>query len=116
MIREAVTASPPYWPPGWARVRRPSRSRFGDTTIYREMRELGNELDRLGAHSRNRIVSTNLRLRQDGIPYSNQKRVADEGVSVWFELDGEERVLACGKRPSWAVLLAGSSRSYLSFL
>ena len=32
--------------------------------------------------------------RQDAIPYSNQKRVANEGVSVWFDLDGEERVLA----------------------
>ncbi len=97
MIREAVTADPLYWPPGWERSKRPTRSRFGDTTIYKEMRALGWEMDRLGAHPRNRIVSTNLRLRNDGLPYSKQSRVEDQGVSVWFDLAGEERVLACDR-------------------
>ena len=91
MIRETVTASPLHWPPGWERAKRPTRSRFGDASIYREIRELGWELDRLGAHPGSRIVSTNLRLRQVGLPYSYQRRVDDEGVSVWSDLDGEER-------------------------
>ena len=49
MIREAVTASPLYWPPGWERAKRPTHSRFGDTTIYREMRELGRRSSALHA-------------------------------------------------------------------
>lgn len=41
------------------------------------------------------ILSTNLRTRQDGLPYSNAKEPDDPGVAVYFELDGEAYVLAC---------------------
>ena len=45
----------------------------------------------------NVIISTDLRMRQDGIPYANQRPPADPGAAVWFTLRGEERVLACDR-------------------
>lgn len=95
MIRQAATASPLYWPPGWPRTESPTYSRFGPTTIAKEARLLRWELERLGAFDW--ILSTNLDLNMDGTPRGNQRQPDDQGVSVWFELDGEERVLACDR-------------------
>lgn len=45
------------------------------------------------------VISTNVQLRLDGLPYSNQRSPTDPGVSVWFTLpkDKQRRVLACDK-------------------
>ncbi|MEL6853471.1 MAG: J domain-containing protein [Cyanobacteria bacterium J06607_13] len=34
-------------------------------------------------------------IRQDGMPYSNQRSPSDPAVAVYFELDGESMVLSC---------------------
>ncbi len=95
--RDMVTAHPLSWPAGWTRTRRPERARFGDCTVYSETRSLYDELGRMRVRERDIILSTNLRLRQDGLPYSNQRRPEDPGVAVYFKLKGEERVLACDR-------------------
>lgn len=99
MIREAATAWPLYWPPGWERTVRPTRARFGPTTVYRESQRVLAEVSRAGGAIGRRlsIVSTNMRLKQDGTPYSGQRQPDDRGVSLWFDLAGEERVLACDR-------------------
>ena len=71
MIRETVTASPLYWPPGWERTKRPRRSAFARTSVDISTRLILDELDRLGADHRV-IISTNLRLRNDGLPGAAQ--------------------------------------------
>ena len=101
--RTAVRSKSPLdWPRGWERTewRRPGP--FDDTTLYVEINGKGYgrngvlaELRLLGADDV--VVSTNLQLRRDGLPYSNQKQPADPGVAVWFNLGGEERVLACDR-------------------
>lgn len=96
-IREAVTNNPLYWPEGWKRTERTQRSRFGNCTVASECREVLNELGRMNVPDYNVIISTNLRTRLDGLPYSNQPRIDDPGVAVWFSLNGEERVLACDR-------------------
>ncbi len=58
-------------------------------------RELANEIQRLDA--RNAILSTNVRLRLDGLPYSNQAQPEDRGVAVYFELKGKPVALACDR-------------------
>ena len=58
-------------------------------------RELADEIDRLGA--RRAVLSTNVRLRLDGLPYSNQAQPDDRGVAVFFELKGKPVSLACDK-------------------
>jgi hypothetical protein len=45
------------------------------------------------------IISSNAKLRNDGLPYSTQPRVTDPGVAVYFTYAGEQVVFACDK---WA--------------
>ncbi|NIV38132.1 MAG: J domain-containing protein, partial [Anaerolineae bacterium] len=41
------------------------------------------------------VISTDVPVRQDGLPYSGRKPPEDSGVAVYFELDGEPHVLPC---------------------
>ena len=88
---------PLTWPAGWKRIPpyQRSHSPFKDPSTDRAMRDLMDELARLGA--RNIIVSSNLKLRQDGYPYSQQPRNDDEGIAVYFTRKGKDMVLACDK-------------------
>lgn len=87
---------PLTWPDGWPRtstwLRGPSPFKVSPDKAYRELVQ---ELDRLGA--RNIIISSNLKLRQDGFPYANQPRHDDEGIAVYFTRKGKDMVLACDK-------------------
>jgi len=53
------------------------------------------ELDRLG--EKNIIISTNLALRNDGLPRANQKMPDDAGVAVYFTLKNEQKCFPCYK-------------------
>ena len=96
-----ITASPLHWPEGWARSETQERSRFGKwndpVTINKATRFVLDELSRMGVFQSDVIVSTNLKLRIDGLPYSNQKQPEDKGVSVWWIKDGKQMVLALDK-------------------
>lgn len=85
---------PLTWPTGWPRTSRWARG-YGPFKVSAEVayRELLQELERLGA--RNIIISSNLKLRQDGYPYANQPRHDDEGIAVYFTRKGKDQVLAC---------------------
>src|SRR5690606_7384697 len=39
------------------------------------------------------IISSDLATRNDGLPRSGQRKPADPGVAVWFELDGKQRCI-----------------------
>lgn len=41
------------------------------------------------------IISTDLALRNDGLPRSGQKKPDDPGVAVYFELDSKPRCIPC---------------------
>ena len=56
---------------------------------------LADELQRLGAT--NAILSTNVRLRIDGAPYSGQSQPEDVGAAVYFKLKGRQVSLAADK-------------------
>ena len=58
-------------------------------------RGLAAELARLGA--RKEVLSTNVKLRIDGQPYSNQAQPDDTGAAAYFELKGRPVSLACDK-------------------
>ena len=53
------------------------------------------ELQRLGA--RNAVISTNVELRQDGLPYSNRRRPDDPGVAVYFMYEGRQQCIPCDR-------------------
>jgi len=97
--RIGVTSYPLYWPVGWPRAPRRRRASFRDSNVYVETQEVRAELQRLGARAV--IVSANLQLRNDGVPYAGQKTPSDTGIAVWFELRSgaawQQHVLACDR-------------------
>lgn len=102
-----IEAYPLAWPVGWPRMdaARRIRAKFhkptwtgvpGSATNYRVKRELSVadgvertllEIARLGARRETVVISTNLKLRQDGLPLSNQREPADVGVAVYWHDD-----------------------------
>lgn len=92
-----TTAFPLSWPPGWPRTDRPQRSRFA-TSQSEAQWKIRNELRLLGASDV--IISTNIELRRDGLPYVRQlKADEDSGVAVYFKLNGADQCIPCDK---WA--------------
>jgi hypothetical protein len=88
-------AFPLAWPAGMPRTERPARSAFGDVTIHRATQELLWEIER--THGRLPVISTNLELRNDGLPYSKQRPITDPGVAVYFTRRGRQLVFACDR-------------------
>lgn len=43
------------------------------------------------------VLSTNIELRRDGLPYANQRTPEDAGVAVYFERKGKQMVFACDR-------------------
>lgn len=94
------TAYPLSWPLGWKRTDRPRHSRFGrhnPPTVAQGRDGVIAELARMGCPSYNVVISSNVPLKRDGLPYSNQKEPQDTGVAVYFRVDGKPTVLACDK-------------------
>lgn len=96
----SADAFPLQWPEGWPRTqdwKRESDKRFagstyGVLTLGRTRDQLIAELKLLGA--KNVVISTNIALRNDGLPYSQQKRIDDPGVAVYFMLRQKPMVMA----------------------
>lgn len=96
-----ITATPLTWPEGWPRTRIRKQSQFGRNgkalTIHRGIRFVLEQLRMMSIPDYNVIISTNLKLRNDGLPYSNQRMPEDNGVAVWWKVKGEQRVIALDK-------------------
>ena len=100
------TPYPLAWPTGWPRTRAGDRER----SRFRNARGVDDQLSMSDATSRlirecrllgaaNVIVSTNVAVRRDGLPYARQKTPEDPGAAVYFKLDSvpEGLVLACDR-------------------
>ena len=87
----APTRYPLQWPEGWKRTQSYQRktatfSRQGKAlTVFDGVQRVLDELQRLGVHQDDVIVSTNLQTRLDGLPRSNQGRPGDPGVCVYWK-------------------------------
>ena len=94
MITEAY---PLQYPNGWKRTKRPERSRFGayndKPSIHKATQKIIEEMRLFGGTGL--IISTDLKLRLDGLPYSSQKQPEDQGVAVYFTYQKEQKVIAC---------------------
>lgn len=95
-------AYPLFWPIGWPRTRDHGRSPFRRPTFGRARDDLMAELRRLGA--RDVVLSTNIPLRLDGLPYANTREPADVGAAVYFnrftvKTGAVPYVLACDRWP-----------------
>lgn len=109
----SATRYPLSWPTGQPRTRPGDRvpARFGTTgergwkrpvTVSEALKRLFDEIGkytRVGQeyriNAKEVIVSTNIRTRLDGLPYSNASEPDDPGVCVYFTLDGLSIALPC---------------------
>lgn len=89
-----IDAYPLTWPPTWRRTPRRERSRF-DTSFADARYGVLRELQLLGA--RDVIISSNVPLRRDGLPYANQRQPDDPAIAVYFTLNGEPRCIPSDK-------------------
>jgi hypothetical protein len=87
-------AYPLQWPAGRPRANYQERSRF-KTTIGKATRDLMHEIRLMGAVAP--VLSTNMRLRNDGLPYSNQRQPDDRGVAVYFTHKKRQMCFACDR-------------------
>ena len=87
----AQTRYPLQWPEGWKRTQSYQRktatfSHQGKAlTVFDGLQRVLDQLQRLGVHQDDVIVSTNLQTRLDGLPRSNQARPGDPGVCVYWK-------------------------------
>jgi hypothetical protein len=96
MAERPTERYPLTWPQGWPRTPAYKRERSSfKVTPGAAMTDLLEELRRLGA--RDVIISSNLALRGDGLPYARQPKHDDEGIAVYFTRKGVDMVLACDK-------------------
>jgi hypothetical protein len=95
-IDMTTEAFPLYWPEGRTRTDRSRRERARFKTTFATARdELLNELRRLGA--RNVVLSTNIPLRNDGLPYASAKPPEDPGTAVYFTYKKNQMCFACDR-------------------
>lgn len=98
-----ITAYPLSWPQGQPRTpaHRVQKSRFTSAVKTQDyiQKELVNEVRLLGGSGL--IISTNIELRNDGLPYANRRPVRDAGVAVYFKRKGKDQCFACD---SWATV------------
>lgn len=101
----SATAYPLDWPPGWKRTQVRTRAKFvgkagkhvlgengamghwetkRELTIEQATRRVLDELKRFGVGDWNIIISTNLQLRQDGLPRFGQANPRDPGAAVYW--------------------------------
>ncbi|WP_434684051.1 J domain-containing protein [Pseudanabaena minima] len=87
---------PLHYPAGWQRNKFRQKSRFsprGDRTFANARDELFRQLDLLGASQV--VLSSNIPLRKDGLPYASFRQPDDPSIAVYFRLNKIDLVLAC---------------------
>lgn len=104
-------AYPLQWPAGWPRMSNFSRKRakFGrkvergnefkwqakeSLTISGATDRIISELNSLGVRHGSWVISTDLKLRNDGLPRSDQREPEDPGVAVYWSKGDKKNVMA----------------------
>lgn len=96
-----ITAYPLCWPEGWPRTKGYARKegRFShqgkSITVAAACSRVLKELDMLGIGRDDIVISTEVKLRLDGLPRSDQAAPSDSGAAVYWETKkGARRVMA----------------------
>jgi hypothetical protein len=111
MLEKPTEAYPLAWPVGWKREPNRSRARFhkgvtqygndGQSSWARKtelsiadgMQRVLHVLQQMG-FNKSVVISSNLELRNDGLPRSNQRAPSDPGVSVYWGQGKKARCIA----------------------
>jgi hypothetical protein len=99
MNTQTLTAYPLCWPVGWKRTPYPQKSNYGDFSIAHARDFVQQQVRLMGGE--NLIISSNLVLRDDGLPRSGQRQPQDKAVAVYFMYHGKQMCFACDK---WATV------------
>lgn len=106
-----ITAHPLSWPFGWKRTTNRKSAKFsrgtteyypsGNSYVRRRAVTVDEgtnrvlaELQRMGVRRDDVVISTNLELRLDGLPRSNQRAPTDPGVAVYWRHKKADKVMA----------------------
>lgn len=106
---EIKLLAPLSWPTGTPKnglpFPNPFRRKSGPWTFHAALSELKLELSRLGATGA--LLSMNVKLRNDGLPYAKEleKASTDPSVALYYELEGEPFCIPCDKWDSLAANL-----------
>jgi len=92
---ESTRSYPLYWPDGWPRTEpyKQKKAQFKDRSVAVGGRFLVDEVRKFGGTEL--LISSNLELKLDGTPRSNQRQPDDRGVAIFFKRDGVDVALAC---------------------
>lgn len=108
-MSDTISRFPLQWPVGWRRQETAYRTpgRFGkkavrengwrpmqDITLHQASGRLLQELERMGIHADDVVLSTNVPTRLDGMPRSDAKAPADPGAAVYWVDGGARRCMA----------------------
>lgn len=91
-MTEHVESYPLHWPEGRPRTARRQHAPFR-MSLAGARDHLMEQVRLLGG--RQPILSSNLELRRDGLPYANQKAPADPGIAVYFAYKNKQHCFAC---------------------
>lgn len=94
----AVEAFPLYWPAGRGRTSFRESAQFR-TSFGKARDAVLRQIELLAGRGLSvaPILSTNLPLRRDGIPYANQPQPSDPGVAVYFTYKKSQVCFACDR-------------------
>ena len=102
-----TTAYPLCWPAGWKRTESYRRARAGfgkvrahaaggtmkgSLSVNEAITRVLHEIGLLGVQRGNLIISTNLKLRLDGLPYSDQREPSDTGAAVYWVKNSRQQM------------------------
>lgn len=90
---ESTRNYPLYWPEGWPRSGFHKVARFDDHSVAEGRRMVADQVRLFGG--KELIISSNLELRLDGNPRSNQRQPEDRGVAIFFKRNDQDMALAC---------------------
>lgn len=94
MSTSTIDAFPLAWPVGWKRTERGKRSASSyQVTFGRARDELLRSIRLLGG--RDVVISSNLPVKRDGMPYANSPEPMDPGIAIYWTQGKQPRVMAC---------------------
>jgi len=85
-------AFPLTWPAGWKRTRARMKTPFREHSLDSATRYLMNEIRLLGGTKV--VLSTNIPIRKDGLPYSGYRQPDDVGAAIYFVRKGRPQCVA----------------------
>lgn len=96
-MEKTIDKYPLQWPLGYPRTKWPVNSRFGNQSFARCRDEIFRQLELMldWQEKKSIVLSTNIPLRLDGLPYANYRQPEDVGVAVYFQYKKKQVAICC---------------------